>query len=93
MLESGRRISNMLHALAAMAGSEGPRTQDDSYCAQIAWMGSICIGLALRDGARSGPRSVDVGDGVVGIVGMAVAKPINVGAASAQSLSAEPTAA
>ena len=47
----------------------------------------------MRDGTRSGPRLVDVGDGVVGIVGMAVAKPINAGSASAQSLSAEPTAA
>ena len=47
----------------------------------------------MRDGARSGPRSVDVGDGVVGIVGTAVAKPINAGAASAKSLSVEPTAA
>ena len=47
----------------------------------------------MRDGARSGPRSVDVGDCVVGIVGTAVAKPINAGVASAQSLSAEPMAA
>ena len=47
----------------------------------------------MRDGARNGPRNVDVGDGVVGFVGTAVAKPINAGAASAQSLSAEPTAA
>ena len=47
----------------------------------------------MRDRARSGPRSVDVGGGVVGIVGTAVAKPINAGAASAQLLSAEPKAA
>jgi len=47
----------------------------------------------MRDAARSGPRSLDVGDGVVGIVGMAVEKPINAGATSAQSLSADPTAA
>ena len=47
----------------------------------------------MRDGARSGPRSLDVGDGVAGIVGTAVAKPINAGATSAQSLSVELTAA
>ena len=56
MLESGRRISNMLHALAAMAGSEGPTTQDDNYCVQIAWMERFASALpyATEQGAGRG---------------------------------------